>query len=364
VLYAPFFDHVLRRIDAERAHVLAARGLRLATARPGAAAALRGRLAPPDPRLRVEALGLTFPSPLGVAAGLDKDATWFEGLGALGFGFVEVGTVTARPQAGNPRPRVHRLPADRGLLNSMGFPNAGAAATAARLQRERRGTIVAVNVGKSRDTALEEAGADYRAAVAKVAPVADLLVLNVSSPNTPGLRDMQATERLGALVDDVRAELAARGVARPVLVKLSPDLDEEAIDAVADLALEHGLDGLVAVNTTTARAGLASPPALLERPGGVSGAPLKPRALAVLRRLRAKVGNELVLVSAGGVESAADAWERIAAGATLVQAYTGFVYGGPLWPRRVNRELARRVAAVGLPSIQALVGSETPAGVS
>jgi dihydroorotate dehydrogenase len=276
---------------------------------------------------------------------------------------VEVGTVTARPQAGNPRPRVHRLLADRGLLNSMGFPNAGAAVTAARLRRARRGTIVAANVGKSRDAGLDDAGADYREAVGHLAAACDFLVLNVSSPNTPGLRDMQAVERLGALVDDVRAELAARGIARPLLVKLSPDLDDAAIDAIADLARERHLDGLVAVNTTTAREGLASPAATLARPGGVSGAPLAPRALAVLRRLRARVGDELVLVSVGGVGSADDAWQRIAAGATLVQAYTGFVYGGPLWPRRVNAELARRAEAAGAPTIQALVGSETPASL-
>ena len=158
-------------------------------------------------------------------------------------------------------------------------------------------------------------------------------------------------------MDDVRAELAARDVARPLLVKLSPDLDEDAIDAIADLALERGLDGLVAVNTTVGREGLASPPDLPARPGGVSGPPLAPRALTVLRRLRARVGDRLVLVSVGGVESGEDAWERIAAGATLVQAYTGFVYGGPLWPRRVNAELARRTGAAGAPTIQALVGA-------
>jgi dihydroorotate dehydrogenase len=350
-LYPFLFEHVLRRMPAEAAHRLATVGL-------GAAGRIRPLprfLAPRDPVLRVEALGMRFPSPVGVAAGVDKGATWFEGLGALGFGFVEVGTVTAVGQPGNPRPRVWRLLADRGLLNAMGFPNPGAAKVAGRLAKRSGGGIVGVNVGKSKETPLEDAARDYRAAARELAPLADFVVVNVSSPNTVGLRELQAVDHLRRILDEVRAEFSG-----PVLVKLSPDLTDYELDEVADLAVAHRVSGIVAVNTTTSRDGLASDPAILANPGGVSGPPLKARALAVLRRLHARVGNQVTLVSVGGIDSPEDAWERILAGATLVQGYTGFVYGGPLWPKRLNDELARRTRAAGARSIQDLVGTETP----
>jgi dihydroorotate dehydrogenase len=338
VLYRLLYALVLRRIPAESAHALAARGVRLAH-RLGLLR-LAGR---PDPVLAVDALGLRFASPLGVAAGVDKDASWFEGLGALGFGSVEVGTVTPLAQEGNPRPRVRRLVADRALQNSMGFPNPGAAKVAQRLAGRRGTTVLGVNVGRAKGSTTEQAAGDYRATVRRLAPLADYLALNVSSPNTPGLRDLQAVEPLRGLVAAVQEELAALGLERPVLVKIAPDLADEDVDAVADLALELGLAGIIATNTTVDRSGLATRDVPPE--GGISGPPLKARSLAVLRRLRARAGDRLVLVSVGGIESAEDAWERLQAGATLVQAYTGFVYGGPAWPRRVNRELARRMRA-------------------
>jgi dihydroorotate dehydrogenase len=301
-------------------------------------------LAPRDPRLEVKALGLTFASPLGVAAGLDKEAECFVGLGDLGFGHVEVGTVTARAQEGNPKPRVGRVPRDRALYNRMGFPNPGAAAFAQRLAGRPRNVVVGVNVGKSMDVDLADAASDYRATVRQLAPLADYLVINVSSPNTPGLRSMQSVDELRGLVDAVREELRSIGHAPPLLVKIAPDLADAEIDAIADYAVETALDGLVAVNTTIDGTVLAhsTPEERAAVYGGISGAPLKRRALQVLRRLRERAGDDLVLISAGGVESAEDVWERLDAGATLVQAYTGFVYGGPLWPRRVNRELAKR----------------------
>jgi dihydroorotate dehydrogenase len=357
LIYRLLFGFVLQRIDAERAHALAATSLRLAIAIPGVRAMLR-RLTRPADALRVRALGRTFPSPVGIPAGVDKGATWFEALGALGFGFVEVGTVTALAQPGNPRPRIRRLAGDRALLNSMGFPNPGAGAAAARLRRRTADTIVAANVGKSKAAPLEAAGADYRASVRLVAPHSDFLVLNVSSPNTPGLRDMQAIEALASLVADVRAELSALGANPPLLVKIAPDLPDERIDAIADLAVELGLDGIVAVNTTPARDGLRSDPALWEgKPGGISGAPLKARALAVLQRLHRRVGDRLVLVSVGGIETAEDAWERILAGASLVQAYTGFVYGGPLWPHTINRGLLALARRDGFASLEDAIGA-------
>lgn len=354
--YRILYTLVLRHIPPETAHSLAALTLSVLGRVPGLRGLLRRLLAPTDERLRVRAFGLTFPSPLGAAAGIDKNLTWFEELGALGFGFVEVGTVTAVAQPGNRRPRVHRLPADRALINSMGFPNNGAVAAANRLRRRSGRTLVAVNVGKSR--AAVDVVADYRESVRQVAPWADLLVLNVSSPNTPGLRDIQKIDALVSLVCGVRAELERIGVTVPLLVKISPDLGDAEIDAIARAAASLGLDGIVAVNTTTSREGLAPCADASAKPGGLSGAPLKARSLEVLRRLYASTRSDLVLVSVGGVETAADVLERIRAGATLVQANTGFVYGGPLWPSAINRGLLEQLRSAGVSSIQELVGTD------
>jgi dihydroorotate dehydrogenase len=299
--------------------------------------------------LRVRALGLDLPSPLGLAAGFDKEAAHVDALSALGFGFVEIGTITAEPQPGNPRPRMFRLPADRALVNRMGFNNAGAQVAAARLARARDpGVVVGVNIGKTK--LAEDAAADYRAGAQALAPHADYLVINVSSPNTPGLRDLQAVAQLEPLIAATREGLAAAGrTTVPLLVKIAPDLADEDVDAVADLALRTGLDGIVATNTTISRDGLRSAADAVAGAGagGLSGAPLADRSLAVLRRLRARLGDELVIVSVGGVENARDVADRLAAGATLVQAYTAFIYGGPLWPSRVQRGLARRLREAG-----------------
>ena len=289
---------------------------------------------------------------------MDKDATWFESLGDLGFGFVEVGTITAKPQAGNPRPRVWRSTQDQALLNSMGFPNPGADATAARLRHRRGETIIGANLGKSMTVSIDDAGRDYAESVAKLAPLSDYLVLNVSSPNTPGLRTMQGVELLGGLIANVRQELARIDCQVPLLIKIAPDLSDEELDAIADLALALEVDGIVAVNTTVQRTGLASDaPAVPARAGGISGPPLRARAIYVLERLRARVGDALVLVSVGGIATPDDAWQRVLAGATLVQAYTGFVYGGPLWPRRINRGLSKRVREAGFTSLHDAIGA-------
>lgn len=374
VIYRLLFRTVLLRLDAEEAHRLASRALRATRRLPALRRALRRLLAPGHPALELSALGLRFPTPLGVAAGLDKEADLFESLGDLGFGHVEVGTVTADAQPGNERPRIRRLPRDRALHNAMGFPNPGAARIAERLGARggRTGAgpvrggrpgggrpVVGVNVGKTRTVELERAAADYARSVRLLAARADYLVLNVSSPNTPGLRSMQAVSELRPLIAAVRAEPAAAGAAPALLVKIAPDLPDAEIEAIAALALELGLDGIVAVNTTSDPGALthSREQALASGPGGISGAPLKRRALEVLELLHASAGAELVLVSVGGVETAAEVWERIAAGATLVQVYTGFVYGGPGWPAAINRELARMVAAAGLSSIAELVGS-------
>jgi dihydroorotate dehydrogenase len=358
-MYRLLYRIVLRRVPAEAAHLAAFALIRVfgRVARvPGAAWLLRRWLGPRDPALRVRALGLEFPGPLGLAAGFDKDARGTRGLAALGFGFVEVGTVTARAQPGNPRPRMFRLTADRALVNRMGFNNEGAAAAAARLGRirGRRSSgdqVVGVNIGKTRAAPDADAAADYAASARAVAAVADYVVVNVSSPNTPGLRDLQAADRLKPVLAAVRSALDAAVPGRPqgikgrvpLLVKIAPDLADADVDAIADLALELGLDGIIATNTTVSRDGLASPPAEVAAAGagGLSGPPLRARSLEVLTRLRERAGDRLVLIAAGGIETPDDAWERLRAGATLVQAYTGFVYGGPLWPRRMHAGLAR-----------------------
>jgi dihydroorotate dehydrogenase len=382
-MYELAYRTVLRRLPPEGAHRAGFGLIRAAGAIPGGPALLRSRLAPHDPVLRVRALGLDLPGPLGLAAGFDKDARGADALGALGFAFVEVGTVTARPQPGNPRPRMFRLPADRALINRMGFNNDGAAVAAHRLAGRAGLTghaglvAVGVNIGKTKVVPPADAVADYVASARLVAPVAGYVVVNVSSPNTPGLRDLQAVSTLRPLLSAVRAALdevsggpgaggaaGADGVGGggrrvPLLVKIAPDLADGDVDAIAELALELGLDGIIATNTTIGRDGLASDPALVAAAGagGLSGAPLRARALEVLRRLHTRTGDRLVLIAAGGIGTADDAWERITAGATLVQAYTGFIYGGPSWPRRVQDGLARRVRAAGLTSIEQARGT-------
>ncbi|MFN2497283.1 MAG: quinone-dependent dihydroorotate dehydrogenase [Pseudonocardiaceae bacterium] len=368
-MYKLLFSIFFRWVPAEPAHCLGFGLIRAVAAVPGLGRLLRGWLGPRDPVLRVQALGLDLPGPLGLAAGFDKDARGADALGALGFAFVEIGTVTAQPQPGNLKPRLFRLTDDRALVNRMGFNNAGSAAVAARLRARRRGrdVVVGVNIGKTKAVPEHEAVADYVASARSLADVADYLVVNVSSPNTPGLRDLQAVEHLRPLLVDVRQALDEAGPRRgPLLVKIAPDLAEEDIDAVADLALELGLDGIIATNTTISRAGLATSAAQVQAigAGGVSGAPLKDRSLAVLRRLHGRVGDRLVLVAVGGIETADDAWARIQAGATLVQAYTGFIYGGPLWPRRIHRGLARHARQAGYTSIGAATGSATPEGTA
>ncbi|GAA4620550.1 quinone-dependent dihydroorotate dehydrogenase [Actinoallomurus vinaceus] len=344
-MYRLVFSLILRRLPAETVHRMSFAGLRLFGAVPGALPLLRRALGPRDPALRVRALGLEFPGPLGLAAGFDKDAEAYDALGAFGFGFVEIGTVTARPQPGNPKPRLFRLVRDRAIVNRMGFNNHGARAAATRLRRHRN-VIVGVNIGKTKVVPEAEAVADYVESAEALAALADYLVVNVSSPNTPGLRNLQAVEHLRPLLTAVR-EAADRVSDRrvPLLVKIAPDLADADVDAVADLALELGLDGIIATNTTISRDGLATDPAEVEAAGagGLSGAPLKRRSLEVLERLRDRTGDRLVLISVGGIETADDAWQRLRAGATLVQAYTGLIYGGPLWPRAINRRLARRL---------------------
>jgi dihydroorotate dehydrogenase len=349
-VYRVIYAVLLRRLPPEAAHRAAFWLIRTATAVPGVAWALRQALTPRDPSLRVRALGLDFPGPLGLAAGFDKDGEGAMGLAALGFSFIEVGTVTAQPQPGNPKPRMFRFPDERALVNRMGFNNQGAAALSARLRalRARPGfkPIIGINIGKTKVVPEEEAVADYATSARLVADVADYVVVNVSSPNTPGLRDLQAADKLRPILAGVRTALDEASPRRrvPLLVKIAPDLADPEVDAVADLALELGLDGIVATNTTISRDGLRDSAAVADAgAGGLSGAPLRRRSLEVLNRLHDRCGKRLTLVAAGGISTPADAEARLAAGATLLQAYTAFIYEGPLWPSGVQRGLAARL---------------------
>ncbi len=341
-----FFKALLFLLPAEAAHNFAFAGLRLLMAMPLLGSWFSSVLVPRDPALRVRALGHEFPSPIGLAAGFDKNAVGYNALSRLGFGFVEVGTVTAQAQPGNPKPRLFRLPLDRAIVNRMGFNNLGAHAMSVQLLGPRN-TVVGVNIGKTKKVPEESAVADYQHSARLLAPLSDYMVINVSSPNTPGLRNLQAVELLRPLLLSVRKEMDEACGDRHValLVKIAPDLDDEEVDAIADLALEVGLDGIIATNTTLSRSGLETSAKRVEGigAGGLSGPPLKTRSLDVLRRLRARVGNRLTLVSVGGIESVDDVWKRLSAGANLVQIYTSFIYGGPTLVHRLNRELCRRL---------------------
>lgn len=365
-MYDLLYRHVLRRIPAEPAH-RAAFGLIRAAAGPAAFgrpwAAVRG---PVDPVLSTQVMGIDFPAPLGLAAGFDKDGVGARALARLGFGFVEIGTVTARSQPGNPQPRMFRLPEDHALVNRMGFNNSGAAVVAERLraQRAARGerTVIGVNIGKSMAASPAEAIADYVRSTELLAPLADYLVVNVSSPNTPGLRDLQQVSVLRPLLAEVQETMTRVCTDRvvPLLVKITTDLASEDIDAVADTARDLRLDGVIATNTTVSRTGLVTPATVLDGigAGGVSGRPLSAPGLAVVRRLRERLEGALTIVSVGGIETATDAYARIRAGASLVQAYTGFIYGGARWPVRLHRDLARMLRADGFASVAEAVGTE------
>lgn len=293
-------------------------------------------------KISVSTMGLHFDSPFGLAAGFDKNAIAIKALGDLGFSHVEVGTVTAIAQAGNEKPRLFRLLADRALINRMGFNNQGAAAVAKNIARTRAKygdnlPIIGINIGKSRVVEVENAVSDYQASAKILAPLADYIAVNVSSPNTPGLRSLQSVEALEPILRAVQAE----ALDKPVLVKIAPDLVDEDIVAVAKLAKKLKLAGVIATNTTISRTGLKSDSKLVESQGagGLSGAPLKQRSREVLVLLRKNLPDEMTLISVGGVETAAEVKERISLGANLVQGYSGFIYEGPLWARRIKKQL-------------------------
>ncbi len=345
--YHRLFDKFLTRTDAEKAHQAAFRAIRAAQP---VTRLVGGRVSRVEGRSTTRRMGLDFPGLLGLAAGFDKNAVGVDALANMGFAFIEVGTITGEPQPGNPRPRLARLPADRSIVNRMGFNNDGAEAVARRLGARRfdrtgrrAGTPMGINIGKTKVVPEEYAVRDYEKSTTLLTPYADYLVVNVSSPNTPGLRDLQAVSRLEPLLRAVRSradDVSDHHV--PLLVKIAPDLSEDDVLAVADLAVAVGLDGIVATNTTIARDGLASSPDAVEAAGGggLSGPPLRSRATEVMRLLREQVGPDMTLIGVGGITTVEDAIERIDAGADLLQGYTAFVYEGPWWPARINRALA------------------------
>jgi len=336
---------LLFALEPEQAHHLAFAALK----------AMPARAVRHDPALAVEVAGLNFPSPIGLAAGLDKDAVAPDAFLALGFGFVEVGTVTPLPQVGNPRPRLFRLVEDEAIINRMGFNNQGQAAALERLRaRAGRPGIVGVNIGANKDAT--DRVADYAAGVARMAPVADYLTVNISSPNTPGLRALQDAGALDALLEAVMVARPAGGP--PVFLKVAPDLEAADVDDISRIAIARGIDALIVSNTTISRPSLRSAHAC--QSGGLSGAPLKGLALQKLRDFRAATGGKLPLIAAGGIASGADAYARIKAGASLVQLYSALIYHGSSLPRRIESELLSLIRSEGHQSIRSAIASDYP----
>ena len=342
MVYRAFFNAAFRSMDPEKAHELAFKAI--ARGRFASRVISRGTSSPRT------VMGIEFPNAFGLAAGFDKNAKAVPGLLALGFGHVEIGTVTAQPQPGNPKPRLFRLLDDQAVINRMGFNNEGAVVVARRLAALRktgtgRNAVIGVNIGKTKVVEPRDAIGDYVTSAALLAPYASYLVVNVSSPNTPGLRTLQAVEELRPLLAAVRGAADESTTTRvPLLVKIAPDLADADVDDIADLALELGLDGIIATNTTIDRpASLRTDRATIDAvgAGGLSGPILKARSYDVLTRLRARVGGKLSIVSVGGVTTPEDAQARLDAGADLVQGYTAFIYEGPFWPSRINRALAK-----------------------
>ena len=334
--YDPYRS-LLFRLDPERAHRLTLRMLALAGAIPALRSGLRRIFSYEEPALSVRAFGLDFANPIGLAAGYDKDGLAMHGLACLGFGHLELGTVTLRPQGGNPTPRLYRLAEDRALINRMGFPNQGVDRLLERLQSRPAGIVLGINIGKSADTQIQEAGREYSRLMKLVYKSADYLAINISSPNTVGLRDLQDGRYLETLLGDLastRARLiAVSGLSRPVLVKLAPDLGDSELEEAIEVIQGTGMDGVILANTTLSRAGLRSP--LSGEAGGLSGLPLLRRSTEMIQQVRHMTGGELSIIGVGGVSGPRAAREQLDAGAALVQVYTGLIYRGPGLVRQI-----------------------------
>ena len=336
-------------LEAERAHELGIRALKSGLAGPFYS----------DPNVfdfgPIKRFGLEFPNPIGVAAGFDKNGVVFEQLASLGFGSVEVGTVTLKPQKGNEKPRLFRLPADKALINRLGFNNDGAKVVAGRLASRKRKSVVGVNIGKNKDVPNEEAIENYLACFEIVHPVADYIAVNVSSPNTPGLRDLQKNDNLDELLSALQMRNKELGT-KPLLVKIAPDLTEADIESIVDVAIRLKLSGLIATNTTVSRERLKTNDVDSFGNGGLSGKPLSDRSTEVISMIFKASGGKLPIIGVGGIFTAEDAFEKIAAGASLLQVYTGFVYGGPRFAQDINSGLANILEAKGFSTLDEAVG--------
>jgi dihydroorotate dehydrogenase len=355
---------ILFRLPAESAHEFALHSLSLALGSKTTRRIIERRLQS-EPFGKLSRFGLEFNNPVGLAAGFDKNGTAAQALAALGFGFIEVGSVTSRPQPGNPRPRLFRLPRDRALINRAGFNNCGAAKLAENIRRHRPDCIVGVNLGKSRNVAVEDAISDYLASFDAVYDVADYLAVNVSSPNTPNLRELQRPDLLADLLknlqrrNDELAQQRSLAKPKPLLVKIAPDLTEAEIESIVEVAISEPIAGIIATNTTVRREGLQTSQAEIAAcgEGGLSGAPLRGRANEVIALIYRMTRGKLPIIGVGGVFTAADAWEKICAGAGLIQLYTGFIYQGPGVARRINEGLAEILQREGFRSLDEAVGS-------
>jgi dihydroorotate dehydrogenase len=352
---------ILFRLPAESAHEFALKALRCSLSTSFAREAVAKRLASRDFG-SLNRFGLEFSNPIGLAAGFDKNGSYIRELAALGFGFIEVGTVTHQPQPGNPKPRLFRLPRDRALINRLGFNNVGAAQVAENLRHHRPACVIGVNIGKSRNVAIEDAVPDYLASFDAAHEVADYIAVNVSSPNTPNLRELQAASLLKELLTALQQrnqELSSHRT-KPLLLKIAPDLSESELEQIVAVAIEANIAGIIATNTTTRRDGLQTRAAEVHRlgDGGLSGAPLRSRSNEVISLIFNLTHGKLPIIGVGGVFSADDAWEKICAGASLIQLYTGFIYEGPSVVRRINEGLAAIMKREGFAAIDEAVGSQ------
>lgn len=343
-MYKSLIKPLLFRFSPENIHYKVMGFLKFFVPLPGGANLLHALYRVRDKRLEREVFGIRFPNPVGLAAGFDKDARWFDELSHLGFGFVEIGTVTPMPQPGNEKPRLFRVAKDEGLINRMGFNNGGAEAAAARLQYRRTNIIVGGNIGKNKVTPNEQALSDYEKAFDALYELVDYFVVNVSSPNTPNLRDLQDKEPLTRILSALKQRNQAKGQPKPILLKIAPDLTDGQLDDIVAIVADTGIEGVIATNTTISRANLQTSNGELEAigNGGLSGKPLTNRSTEVIRYLHTKSGGAFPIIGVGGIHSAADALEKLDAGATLVQLYTGFIYEGPGLIKDINKAILAR----------------------
>ena len=338
-MYKLLIRPLLFLLNPERAHHFSFGFLRFVSAIPGVKSMLRAIYQVNDPRLERKILGLTFRNPIGLAAGFDKDARLIDELACFGFGFIEIGTLTPSPQPGNEKPRLFRLPADQALINRMGFNNDGAAAAVERLRKRTSNVIVGGNIGKGKATPNDQAEDDYAKCMEVLYPFVDYFVINVSSPNTHGLRDLQEKEPLKKLLLRVKSISQAKEKAKPILLKIAPDLTKEQLDDVINILRDTGTDGVIATNTTISRDALVTPTEELAAmgAGGLSGKPVRHRSTEVIRYLRQQLGKDFPIIGVGGIVTPDDVVEKLEAGADLIQVYTGFIYEGPGFVRHLNQ---------------------------